>query len=86
MAESDVFSAGSRLTQALPSPPSTAGPPSVIVSPVPLFQGAPTTVPPCDIKALREAVDSVRSRERKIMDFVKSPEFSLHGFHKMVVE
>jgi len=44
------------------------------------------TVPPCDMQLLREAVDSVRNRERKIMDFVKSPEFSLDGFRSMVVE
>ena len=44
------------------------------------------TVPPVEIEALKEAVDTVRRKEKKVMDFVRGPEFSLQGFHKLVVE
>lgn len=44
------------------------------------------TVPAGCEDALAKAVESVREREKKIMDFVRSPEFSLDGFRKSVVE
>jgi regulator of RNase E activity RraA len=44
------------------------------------------TVPKVDLAALREAVETVRRKERKVMDFVRSPEFTLQGFQKLVVE
>jgi 4-hydroxy-4-methyl-2-oxoglutarate aldolase len=44
------------------------------------------TVPPVDLAALTQAVETVRTKERKVMDFVRSPEFTLEGFHKLVVE
>ena len=36
--------------------------------------------------ALRDAVDDVRGRERKLMEFVKSDRFSVNGFRDYVVE
>ncbi len=44
------------------------------------------TVPPVELEALREAVDTVRRKEKKVMDFVRSPEFTLQGFQTLVVE
>lgn len=44
------------------------------------------TVPPVEVALLREAVETVRRKEKTVMDFVKSEEFSLHGFQKLVVE
>jgi 4-hydroxy-4-methyl-2-oxoglutarate aldolase len=44
------------------------------------------TVPKVDIAALRDAVDTVRRKEKTVMDFVRSQEFSLQGFQKLVVE
>jgi 4-hydroxy-4-methyl-2-oxoglutarate aldolase len=44
------------------------------------------TVPAVPEEALRQAVEAVQSREKKIMDFVRSPEFTLDGFRNMVVE
>jgi 4-hydroxy-4-methyl-2-oxoglutarate aldolase len=43
-------------------------------------------VPKVDVSILREAVETVRRKERTVMDFVRSPEFSLQGFQKLVVE
>ena len=34
-------------------------------------------VPHLELQQIREAVDAVRTRERRLMDFVRSPEFSL---------
>jgi 4-hydroxy-4-methyl-2-oxoglutarate aldolase len=42
------------------------------------------TVPPVDITALREAVDTVRRKEKAVMDFVRGPDFSLQGFQRLV--
>jgi 4-hydroxy-4-methyl-2-oxoglutarate aldolase len=44
------------------------------------------TVPKVDLAALREAVDTVRRKEKTVMDFVRSAEFNLEGFQKLVVE
>jgi 4-hydroxy-4-methyl-2-oxoglutarate aldolase len=44
------------------------------------------TVPKVDIAALRDAVETVRRKEKTVMDFVRSPEFTLRGFQKLVVE
>jgi len=44
------------------------------------------TVPPVEIALLREAVETVRRKEKTVMDFVRSPEFTLQGFQKLVVE
>jgi regulator of RNase E activity RraA len=42
------------------------------------------TVPEVDAGRLREAVEQVRTAERRIMDFVRSSEFSLDGYETMV--
>jgi 4-hydroxy-4-methyl-2-oxoglutarate aldolase len=42
------------------------------------------TVPKVDVAALREAVETVRQKEKTVMDFVKSPEFTLAGFKRIV--
>jgi regulator of RNase E activity RraA len=42
------------------------------------------TVPEVDAGRLREAVEQVRTAERRIMDFVRSSEFSLDGYEAMV--
>lgn len=42
------------------------------------------TVPPVDIAALRDAVDTVRRKEKAVMDFVRGPDFSLEGFQRLV--
>lgn len=44
------------------------------------------TVPAVEEEALRKAVEGVQTRERKVMDFVRSPEFSLDRFRASVVE
>ena len=44
------------------------------------------SVPPVDIAALQEAVETVRRKEKTVMDFVRGPEFTLAGFQKLVVE
>ncbi|HYZ86635.1 MAG TPA: RraA family protein [Bryobacteraceae bacterium] len=44
------------------------------------------TVPSGVEDKLPAAVDSVRKRERRILDFVRGPEFSLDGFKGLVVE
>lgn len=44
------------------------------------------TVPREGLESLAEKVEEIRVRERKIMDFVKSPAFTLDGFQEMVVE
>ena len=44
------------------------------------------SVPPVEIALLREAVETVRRKEKTVMDFVRSPEFSLQGFQNLVVE
>ncbi|MCW5962558.1 MAG: hypothetical protein KIT83_00860 [Bryobacterales bacterium] len=44
------------------------------------------TVPAEGLDLLASKVDEIRARERKIMDFVKSPSFTLEGFQEMVVE
>jgi regulator of RNase E activity RraA len=42
------------------------------------------TVPEVDAARLREAVEQVRKAERRILDFVRSSEFSLDGYEAMV--
>jgi regulator of RNase E activity RraA len=44
------------------------------------------SVPPVDLGALKDAVETVRRKEKTVMDFVRSEEFSLQGFQKLVVE
>ncbi|HZT36368.1 MAG TPA: RraA family protein [Bryobacteraceae bacterium] len=44
------------------------------------------TVPPVDLERLREAVDTVRRREKTIMDFVRGEAFRLDNFRDLVVE
>jgi len=44
------------------------------------------TVPKMEIKDLQEAVETVRRKEKTIMDFVRSTGFTLHGFQQLVVE
>lgn len=44
------------------------------------------TVPEEGLELLPSKVEEIRSRERRIMDFVKSPSFSLDDFQLMVVE
>ena len=43
-------------------------------------------VPSGHEQELAEAVDQVRSREKRLMDWVRSNDFSLDGFHRFVVE
>jgi regulator of RNase E activity RraA len=44
------------------------------------------TVPPVELEAIRAAVDSVRQKEKKVLDFVRGADFSLAGFRQLVVE
>lgn len=44
------------------------------------------TVPRVSLEEIRSAVDSVRSKEKKVLDFVRSEGFSLDGFRELVVE
>lgn len=44
------------------------------------------SVPDVDVALLREAVETVRRKEKTVMDFVRSPDFSLEGFKALVVE
>lgn len=44
------------------------------------------TVPPVGLDEIRAAVDSVRSKEKRVLDFVRGEHFSLSGFQQMVVE
>lgn len=44
------------------------------------------SVPEDGLELLPAKVEEIRVRERKIMDFVKSPAFTLDGFRDMVVE
>jgi len=44
------------------------------------------TVPDVPMKQLCDAVDSIRRKEKAVMDFVRSDQFSLDGFKKLVVE
>jgi 4-hydroxy-4-methyl-2-oxoglutarate aldolase len=44
------------------------------------------TVPAEGLDLLASKVDEIRARERRIMDFVKSPSFTLEGFQEMLVE
>lgn len=44
------------------------------------------TVPDVPVERIKTFVDHVRMRERKIMDFVRGGEFSLDGFHGLVME
>jgi regulator of RNase E activity RraA len=42
------------------------------------------TVPPVELALLQEAVETVRRKEKTVMDFVRSAEFNLQGFPKLV--
>jgi regulator of RNase E activity RraA len=44
------------------------------------------TVPNVDLDSLKNAVDSIRNSEKRIMDFVRGPEFTIDGFAAMVKE
>ncbi len=44
------------------------------------------TVPNVDLDVLKKAVDAVRTSEKRIMDFVRGPEFTIDGFAGMVKE
>lgn len=44
------------------------------------------TVPAVTLEQIRAAVDGVRSRERKVLDFVRSEQFNLDGFRGLVAE
>lgn len=41
------------------------------------------TVPEADLERLKEAVEDVRRNERRIMDYARSPEFTVDGFAAM---
>ncbi|MBI4893951.1 MAG: RraA family protein [Acidobacteria bacterium] len=42
------------------------------------------SIPDVPLEELKQAVDQIRSSEKKIMDYAKSPEFTLAGFAAMV--
>jgi len=42
------------------------------------------TVPPVELALIQEAVETVRRKEKTVMDFVKSPEFTIEGFQKLM--
>ncbi|MCZ2152612.1 MAG: hypothetical protein LC114_01735 [Bryobacterales bacterium] len=42
------------------------------------------TVPEAPLESLQERVDEIRTRERKIMDFVRSDAFTLDGFRGLM--
>ncbi len=42
------------------------------------------SIPDVPLESLREAVDKVRTSEKRIMDYAKSPEFTIEGFAAMV--
>jgi regulator of RNase E activity RraA len=44
------------------------------------------TVPPAPLDTIRAAVNTVREKEKKILDFVRGENFTLDGFREMVVE
>lgn len=44
------------------------------------------TVPPVEREKLEHAVETIRTRERAVMDFVRGSEFHLDGLRKVVVE
>jgi hypothetical protein len=44
------------------------------------------SVPECDVAALGRAVDSVRGRERNLMDFLRSAECTAAGFEERFLE
>jgi hypothetical protein len=44
------------------------------------------SVPNAGVDALSKAVDQVRSRERRLMEFVRGDQFSLDGVMNLVVE
>ncbi len=44
------------------------------------------TIPPCELNDLQSAVHSVRLREKKLMDYVRSAEFTLEGLRTKFLE
>jgi regulator of RNase E activity RraA len=44
------------------------------------------SIPECGIEELRNAVESVRARERKLMDYVRGPEFTVEGLSARFLE
>lgn len=44
------------------------------------------SVPPCPLEDLEKAVDGVRSREKKLMDWVRGPEFTIEGLRAKFLE
>ena len=43
-------------------------------------------IPPCHLSALQTAVESVRSREKKLLEYVRSAEFTLDGLEQKFLE
>ena len=44
------------------------------------------TVPPVELDTIRNAVESIRAKEKAVMDFVRGANFTLDGLKKLVVE
>ena len=44
------------------------------------------SIPRCELEALKNAVDAVRSREKKLMDYVRSADFTLNGLGQKFLE
>ena len=44
------------------------------------------SVPPCELSLLRAAVDNVRAREKKLMDWVRGPEFRIEDLRRKFLE
>jgi 4-hydroxy-4-methyl-2-oxoglutarate aldolase len=44
------------------------------------------TVPAVELNDIRNAVEAIRTKERKILDFVRGASFTLQGFEELVVE
>ena len=61
----------------------------MVVNPGDLIHGDENgviTVPPTPLEAIRTAVDSVRSKEKRVLDFVRGEGFTLDGFRNMAAE
>lgn len=44
------------------------------------------SIPPCDLTALARAVDNVRAREKKLMDFVRGDRFTIESLREKFLE
>jgi regulator of RNase E activity RraA len=61
----------------------------VVVNPGEVIHGdinGVITVPDVPMNQLCDAVNTIRCKEKTVMDFVRSDQFSLDGFKKLVVE